>query len=252
MIAAVGAASLLTTSLAIASQPTRSSTGVLHGKVIAIDPGHNPGNAHHASLINRPVRYDGLHEKPCDTTGTATRSGYPEYAYTWDLASRVTAILRREGATVYLTRTAATPGWGPCIGDRAALGNRVHADAAVSIHGDGGPDAGYGFESIVPVGPIPTAGLTSAMVSADLRLALALRAAFGQKTGMAYSTYLGDRGIYRSSYYGGIDLSKVPKTLIETGNMRNDADAALMESAAWRAKAAAGIALGITRFVRGS
>jgi N-acetylmuramoyl-L-alanine amidase len=228
------------------------SGGSLVGKVIVLDPGHNPGNGRYASEVNRPVTYDGVHTKPCDTTGTATLSGYPEYAYNWDVAIRVTAILRAEGAKVYLTRTATTPAWGPCIGDRAALGNKVHADAAVSIHGDGGPASGHGFESIVPTGPIPSAGLTSAMVANDLRLALALRAAFGLETGMVYSTYLGSQGIYHSNYYGGIDMSQVPKVLIETGNMRNDADAALMESAAWRQKAADGIALGITRFVRGA
>jgi N-acetylmuramoyl-L-alanine amidase len=235
----------------VAVTPAVGGSGLLAGKVIAIDPGHNPGNARYAAEVNRPVTYDGVHTKPCDTTGTDTRSGYPEYEYTWDVAERVVAILKAEGATVYLTRTATTPAWGPCIGDRAALGNRVHADAAVSIHGDGGPDSGHGFESIVPIGPIPSAGLTSAMVENDLRLAEALRGAFSQETGMVYSTYLGQEGIYRSNYYGGIDMSQVPKTLIETGNMRNDADAALMESPTWRQKAAAGIALGITRFVRG-
>jgi N-acetylmuramoyl-L-alanine amidase len=37
-----------------------------------------------------------------------------------------------------LTRDAATP-WGPCITERAAIGNRAQADVALSIHADGGP-----------------------------------------------------------------------------------------------------------------
>ena len=46
-----------------------------------------------------------------------------------------------EGATVVLTRTSNT-GVGPCVTERAAIGNRARADAAISIHADGGPPGG--------------------------------------------------------------------------------------------------------------
>ena len=39
-------------------------------------------------------------------------------------------------------------GVGPCIDKRAQIGNRVHSDAAVSIHADGGPSSGRGFHVI--------------------------------------------------------------------------------------------------------
>ena len=48
------------------------------------------------------------------------------------------------GARVVLTRTSDT-GWGPCITERAAIANRAHADAAISIHADGGPATGRGY-----------------------------------------------------------------------------------------------------------
>ena len=41
-------------------------------------------------------------------------------------------------------------GWGPCINERAAIGNRADADAAISIHADGGPADGRGFHVIYP------------------------------------------------------------------------------------------------------
>ncbi|HET6174505.1 MAG TPA: N-acetylmuramoyl-L-alanine amidase [Gaiellales bacterium] len=225
-----------------------TAAGNLAGVVIVIDPGHNPGNSRHPSEIDRPVPFgEGL--KPCDTTGTATNDGYAEAVYTLDVADRVAALLRKAGAKVSLTHTATSPAWGPCITERAALGNRLHAAAAVSIHADGGPASGRGFSTIIPASPIPAVGLTSAMVAADLALALDVRKTYASATGMPYSSYLGSRAVYRSNAYGGTNLSHVPKIFIETGNMRNGADATLLQSAAFRQRAARGIANGIALFV---
>jgi N-acetylmuramoyl-L-alanine amidase len=220
----------------------------LAGKVIVVDPGHNPGNAAHAAQINRPVQF-GAGTKPCDTTGTATLSGYSEAAYTLDVAYRVRALLRAAGARVILTHTRTSPAWGPCITERAAIGNRNHAAAAVSIHADGGPPDGRGFSTIVPAAPLPAVGLTSAMIAQDVKLALAMRSAYRAATGMPYSTYLGSSAIFASNAYAGTNLSRVPKIFIETGNMRNRTDAALLESPAFRQRAARGIASGIARFL---
>jgi N-acetylmuramoyl-L-alanine amidase len=159
------------------------------------------------------------------------------------------SLLRRAGAKVYLTHTATSPAWGPCITERAALGNQLHAAAAVSIHADGGPASGRGFSTIIPASPIPAVGLTSAMVAADLTLALAVRKAYASATRMPYSSYLGSQAIYRSNAYGGTNLSRVPKIFIETGNMRNATDAAMLQSSAFRQRAASGIANGIALFV---
>lgn len=229
---------------ALAAGPLTS----LRGKTVVIDPGHNPGDAAHPSEINRPVDY-GLGTKPCDTTGTATPGGYAEARYTLDVSSRLAAILRAAGAKVILTHTATSPAWGPCITERAAIGNRAHADVAISIHADGGPSSGHGFASIAPAGPIPHTGLTAAMVAADVRLAAALRVEYPLASGISPSTYLGSNGVYRSSYYGGLDWSHVPKVLLETANMRNPAEAARIEQARVRQGIARGIALGLARFL---
>ena len=51
---------------------------------------------------------------------------------------------------------------------------------------------------------------------------------------------------------GGLNLSDVPKVLIETGNMRNAGDAARLESAGYRQREARALANGIEAFLRAS
>src|SRR5262245_3900101 len=64
----------------------------LTGVVIALDPGHNGGNAAHASEIAKPV-FIGTMWKPCNKVGTSTTGGYPEHAFTFDVALRVKGSL---------------------------------------------------------------------------------------------------------------------------------------------------------------
>jgi N-acetylmuramoyl-L-alanine amidase len=216
----------------------------LQGKTIVIDPGHNGRNWAHLAEINRLVDAGTLH-KACDTTGTATASGYSEAAYNFDVALRLARILRAEGALVVLTRTT-NDGWGPCITTRAAIGNREYADVAISIHADGGPASGRGFHVIYPPS-IP--GLTDDIAARSRRLALVMRDAFRAGTGEPVSTYAGRDGLAGRSDLGGLNLSDVPKVLIETGNMRNSADAARLESAAYRQREAVALARGLEAFL---
>jgi N-acetylmuramoyl-L-alanine amidase len=218
----------------------------LQGKTIAIDPGHNGMNYAHTAEINRLVDAGTL-RKACDTTGTETADGYTEAAYTLDVSLRLAALLRRAGARVVMTRTTNT-GWGPCITERAAIGNRAHAQAAISIHADGGPPTGRGFHVIYPPA---IKGLTDDIASASYRLALDIRRSYNQRTGMPYATYLGHQGLDQRSDLGGLNLSNVPKVLIETGNMRNTTDAGLLKTAAFRQNAAEGLARGLAAFLGG-
>ena len=156
----------------------------LAGSTVAIDPGHNGRNWAHTAEINRLVNAGTL-RKACDTTGTATGDGYTESAYNLDVALRIARLLRAAGAHVVLTRTT-DDGWGPCITTRAAIGNRARADAAISIHADGGPASGRGFHVIYPP---PIAGLTDDIAAASRRLAIAVRGAFLAGTGEPVSTY---------------------------------------------------------------
>ncbi len=216
----------------------------LAGKVIVLDPGHNGGNARHARDINRPV-FIGTGYKACDTTGTTTNSGYPEYRFTMDVSRRVARILRERGAKVVLTRRSSR-GWGPCITRRARIGNRAHADAAISIHGDGGPVRGYGFHVIRPA---RIAGLTDDIAVPSQKLARRIRRAL-VRGGLQPATYVGSNGIDIRGDLGGLNLSDIPKVFVELGNMRNRRDARNMRKPAWREKVAARLASAVTAYVR--
>ncbi len=173
-----------------AGVPSTQGAGVpsrpLSGKVITVDPGHNGGNFTHPQQIGRLVD-DGNGEKECDTTGTAAPDGYREADFNWDVAARLRALLRSAGARVVMTRDSNT-GVGPCITQRAAIGNRAHSDAAISIHADGGPPGGSGFAVLVPA-PIPSRANQS-IIPPSRRLALSLRSSL-ERAGLHPSTYDG-------------------------------------------------------------
>jgi N-acetylmuramoyl-L-alanine amidase len=215
----------------------------LRGKTFAIDPGHDGGNYAHASEINRPV-FIGTQTRACDTTGTQTNDGYSEAAYNLDVALRLRDVLQAAGANVVMTRTS-NDGWGPCIDERAAIGNRANADAAISIHADGGPSGGRGFHVLMPA---LVAGYTDDIYSASHALGVDMRDAF-LATGMPVSTYYASDGLAERTDLGGLNLSNVPKVFVETGNMRNATDASLLESADFRQREAQALAAGLDRFL---
>ncbi len=228
----------------VAGETAPGRESPLSGKTIAVDPGHNGRNWAHPEEVNRLVDAGTL-RKACDTTGTATASGYAEPAFTWDVAVRLRRLLRASGATVVLTRSS-NSGWGPCITERAAIGNRAGADAAVSIHADGGPSSGRGFHVIYPPS---IRGLTDDIARQSKCLAMAIRRTYRAGTGLPYATYLGGSGLSVRSDLGGLNLSDVPKVFVETGNMRNRAEARLLESPAFRERIARSIAAGLARFL---
>lgn len=221
-------------------------TGGIAGKTILVDPGHNGQNYAHTEEINRPIDI-GTQTRACDTTGTATDGGYTESEYNLDVALRLRAILQSRGANVVMTRSD-NAGWGPCIDERAAIGNRAGATAAISIHADGGPVEGRGFHVIYPTS-IP--GLTAAIAPESQRLALAVRAAYAGGTGMPYADYLGSEGLSVRSDLGGLNLSTVPKVFIETGNMRNATDVALLTDPGFRQRVAESLAAGLDDYLSG-
>lgn len=233
------------TSARAATAGTPSPAKPLAGKVIVIDPGHNGGNYRHPEIVNKKVNV--LTEwKACDTTGTSTNDGYSEAAFTWDVANRMVKVLRAKGATVRLTRDSNT-GVGPCITQRAAIGNKAHANAAISVHADGAAASGHGFHVIIPKkinGPVDP------VVAQSKKLGIAVRDAYTSGTGVPYSNYLGRDGLDFRSDLGGLNLSTVPKVFIETGNMRNARDAAKLKSPSFRQRIAVSIVQGLQEYLR--
>ena len=223
------------------------SVAPLAGEVVAVDPGHDGGNGADPSFINQPIDGGGFTES-CDTAGSETASGYPEHAFNFDVAIRLRALLTAEGATVVLTRSNDV-GVGPCVNVRAAIGNNAHADAAISIHADGGPVSGRGFDVIAPAPVVSSISDNTAIVPASDQLAADVRNSFITQTGEPPSDYSGTQGIDVRNNLGGLNLSTVPKVLIECANMQNPTDAARITDLQWRQQAAQGIAAGMTQFL---
>lgn len=219
--------------------------GALKGKVIVLDPGHNLNNS---ASINQQVNAGNGVIKACDTVGTSTNGGYPEHAFTWDVANRAAAILRGEGATVILTRSSDS-GIGPCITTRAQIGNDAHADAFIAIHADGGPASGHGFFVMQPPPNNPNVNPGSAARSRVL--ASTMHDVFHATTGIPYSSYIANGYYPDSTTTGTINLSHGPVITIECLDMRGSGDAAIATDPNWRQRIAAGIAAGLTSFLAG-
>ncbi|MCK2213843.1 N-acetylmuramoyl-L-alanine amidase [Actinomadura sp. ATCC 31491] len=224
---------------------TPSATAApLQGRTVVLDPGHNGGNAAHPDEINRQVDIiNGT--KACNTTGTETDDGYPEHAFTWDVAGRLKPILERMGAKVVLTRPN-DKGVGPCVTERAAIGNDARADAVLSIHGDGALAGGHGFHVIMP-GLLR--GHNDEVVEPSRRLGRAVRDAYRAGTGLPYATYTAKDGLQTRTDLGGLNLSTRPAVFIECGNMRNPGDAAKMSDPAFRQRMAKSLAAGLQDFL---
>ncbi|OLZ60307.1 N-acetylmuramoyl-L-alanine amidase [Amycolatopsis keratiniphila] len=234
-----------TTSAPPSSAPSSSSRQPKTGKVVVLDPGHNGGNAGKPGEINKQVPAGRGKTKPCNTTGTSTNSGYTEHAFTWDVSQRISQALAAKGIRVVLTRQSDT-GVGPCVNERAAIGNDAGADAVVSIHADGSNSAGaHGFHVAYSAPP-----LNAQQGEPSMRLATALRDGL-RAGGFPISTYLGSNGLAPRADLGGLNLSTRPAALVECGNMRNAAEAAAMASEEGRQQYAAVIAKAIEDYLAG-
>lgn len=237
------------------STPSGSASGFardrpLAGKVVVLDPGHQLGNRNFASEIAAPVDAGGF-DKPCNTTGTATDGGFPEATFTWRVAVQARRMLRALGARVILTRDRnSDEAWGPCVDERGAVGNPSGdgptADVRISIHADGVRSSGArGFHVIRP-GLLD--GWTDDIVRPSRTLAVVVRDALVQE-GFDASTYTGKDGIDVRTDLGTLNHSDVPTVMLELGNMRNDDDASVMDSAAGQRRCARAITDGVRSYL---
>ena len=219
----------------------------LSGKTIVIDPGHQLGNGNPKFADEMSAtKFNGAIVKSCNTTGTATNSGFPEATLNWRIAKQLRRLLEAQGATVVLTRDSNSRSkWGPCVWDRAGIGNAVKADAMVSIHADGGPSSGRGFFVIQPV---KIKGWTDDVIAVDQRLAADMISGM-KAAGAPPSSYIAGQ-LMVSREQSTLNFSDVPTVIVEVGNMRNSQDAALMTTTAGQRDYANWLLAGLTRFFR--
>jgi N-acetylmuramoyl-L-alanine amidase len=215
----------------------------LAGKVVGIDPGHNGGNFSDPSFINAPV-WNGREEEACDTTGTETDGGYTEARFNFNVAMYLRAFLVREGARVVMTRRT-NHGVGPCITRRAEILNKARSDVAIDIHADGGPAEGRGVAILTPVADGPN----DKVIASSKRFGRILLRRYTDVTGIPISNYDGSGGFAPRDNLAGLNLTTVPKVLIECVNMRNATDASRLIKPSFQRLAAKSMAEAITGFL---
>jgi N-acetylmuramoyl-L-alanine amidase len=223
---------------------TPSAAAPLAGKIVGIDPGHNGGNFTDPDAIAQQI-WNGAEWEACDTTGTTTDGGYTEAQFNFNVARYLRADLLRDGARVVMTRTSNT-GVGPCVNRRAEIINDAHADVAVDIHADGAAASGRGFTILEPVADGPN----DAVIAASQRFGDDVRQAMLAATTMPESNYEGVAAIMPRDDLAGLNLTTVPKVLIECGNMRNAVDARLLVTPRFQQQVASALTAAIAAFLR--
>ena len=221
----------------------RPSAPALAGITVGIDPGHNGLNGTDPSFLNHLI-WNGREKETCDTTGTQTASGYTEARFNFHVARYLRAALLADGARVVMTR-ANNHGVGPCVDRRARILDDSGARVAIDIHADGGPPGGRGFTVLEPVADGPN----DRVIRSSERFGRDVRAAILARTSMPVSDYYGSNGIQFRNDLAGLNLTTVPKVLIESGNMVNATDAALLTSPRFQQQLAAALLAAILTFL---
>jgi N-acetylmuramoyl-L-alanine amidase len=232
--------------VAASISPATAAPPPLAGKTIGIDPGHDGGNFDAPAYIDRQV-WNGKEYENCDTTGTQTASGYTEARFNFSVATYLRRDLTALGARVIMTRHS-NSGVGPCVTTRAAMINRAHANVAVDIHADGGPPSGRGFTVLEPVADGPN----DKVIGASDRFGDDVRAALLKYTSMPESDYYGRDGLIFRDDLAGLNLTTVPKVLVECGNMQNPVDARLLTIPSFQRRLARALTAAIVTFLTGS
>jgi len=211
----------------VASAPATAAPVSIAGMIVFLDPGHNGAND--ASLTKQvPTGRGGT--KDCQTSGTTANDGYPEHSFNWETVLRIRQELTALGVRTAMSRGDDTS-VAACVDARADMANALKPDAIVSIHADGGPASGRGFHVNYSSPP-----LNQVQAGPSVQFAQTVRDQM-QAAGLVPANLTG------------LNLAQYPAVLVECGNMKNPADAALLESPEGRQKYADAIVKGIAGFL---
>ena len=94
-------------------------------------------------------------------------------------------------------------------------------------------------------------GPNNKVIEPSTRFGRDVHAMMLRDTALRVSDYYGRDGYISRNDLAGLNLTTMPKVLIETGNMRNAADAALLVSPKVQRAVAAALAAAIARFLAG-
>jgi N-acetylmuramoyl-L-alanine amidase len=199
---------------------SRSTQGILAGKLVVLDPGHG-GN----------------------DTGAIGPDGIEEKWVTLPIAIKAAQALRQDGAEVIMTRTG---DFNPDLYARTDIANRAGADVFVSIHGNSYPaDPTIGGTGTYIYQPSP-------VLTPGQRLDVRQKLAFClQNTLLASLKLLDSRGIFDDNLEV-LRNAQMPAVLVEVAFLSNHREEHLLNDPSFQQKAGAAIAAGITKFLTGN
>ena len=181
--------------------------------------------------------------KACDTAGAQTDAGYPSMPSP-SMSPCGCPAAPGEGAGGADRHN--DHGVGPCVTSARRSATRAHADAAISIHADGGPPNGTGFEVIAPgrIAGAPDAQVIGPWAGSPWTSGTPTTGSQASPTPITSA-----REDSTCARPGRTEPLYVPKVFIECGNMRNAADAARLTSPRFRERVAVALAAGFTAFL---
>jgi hypothetical protein len=116
-----------------------------------------------------------------------------------------------------------------------------------AVGADFGPSSGHGFTVLEPVAD----RTNRKVIKSSIRFGKDVHLAFLRHTPITISNYYGHNGYIFRTDLAGLNLTTMPKVLIECGNMNNRADAKLLTSLRVQREIAWALAQAIIRFLHG-
>jgi N-acetylmuramoyl-L-alanine amidase len=203
----------------------------LTAALICLDPGH--GTLPAVGAQREPIGPGSRVTKIKDGGGAAG-----EAAVALAIARRTRTELQRRGYRGVMTRNGSGYRGGNIA--RARFCNRHGAALMLRIHADGSGNPGHRGASTLY--PAYRRGWTSDVYGPSLRAARAVQHSLVAATGAR------DLGLSRRADLTGFNWADVPVVLVETGFMTNPAERRLLQSAAYQARVARGLAAGVAEF----
>jgi N-acetylmuramoyl-L-alanine amidase len=199
--------------------------------LICLDPGH--GTAAAVGRETEPIGPGSSQLKIKDGGGAAG-----EAAVALAIARKASALLRRDGYRVAMTRTGPTYAGGNI--ERARFCNVRHAALMMRIHADGATDrSSRGVKTLVPS---LRQGWTDDIYTRSVRAARKVQDSVVRQSGAR------NLGVAQRSDLTGFNWANVPAVLVECGFMTNPAEGRLLRSAPYQLKIARGLIAGARAF----
>lgn len=206
--------------------------GVLYGKTIFIDPGHQSKSNSQQEPI-APNSQETKEKMSYGTTGVAT--GVPEYKLNLQVSLKLRQLLESKGARVVMSRETNEVNSGNV--ERAKMANESNAQLVVRIHADGIDNSSVKGLSVLTPG--------NKYISDANMLKNSRTAAEKILKSTVSSTGAVSRGVVARDDLTGFNWSTVPVILIEMGFMTNAEEDRLLNMAEYQDKLASGMVKGM-------